>query len=326
MRRIASTSSSNVANYAGTKPSGQFTGYSPGAIGKLLLLAEAQHVNVRKFGGANLVAELKSTEGVRGAKRGEYQQNLVGTPSDEEFTSTTSQALAMLGLADSAKSSTQPDRAARHVPQEAAVRQRRLPDPAAREPEDRMPGGLGHRLHRIRRPGPVGQRKQGRGVEGRALPAQGAEPHTAASAPAAATPTPPRSRCRHWSPRGKPLGGAVGWLHTRQLGCPAKASERGAVNFQKGYDADSSLLATSQAGAALARAPLATIIEEGREVSLSQDPLLTLRRSPEGQPLGDQDGLGRGVGAAPGRAVMIRSAVCSGVAPSTSTMSVATSV
>jgi hypothetical protein len=62
---------------------------------------------------------------------------------------------------------------------------------------------------------------------------------------------------------GKPLGGAVGWLQSRQLGCSAKASERGAVNFQKGYDPSSSLLATSQAGAALAKAPLATISRHG---------------------------------------------------------------
>ena len=114
VKRMTNYLERNVSQYAGTKPSGQFTGYSPGAIGKLLLLAEAQHANVHNFGGAHLVAEVKSTEGVRGAKRGEYQQNLVGTPSDEDFTATASQALAMLGLAGSAKSNAQPDHAARH--------------------------------------------------------------------------------------------------------------------------------------------------------------------------------------------------------------------
>ena len=262
VRRIARYLEQNVANYAGSKPSGQFTGYSPGAIGKLLLLAEAQHVNVRKFGGVNLVAELTSTEGARGAKRGEYQQNLVGTPSDEEFTSTTSQALAMLGLADSAKSSTQPDRAARTFLKKQQCANGGFPTQLLANPRTACQAGsdidsTGYAVQALLASG-----NKAAALKGVHFLLKVQNPHGSfgtgggnANSTALAV--------QALVAAGKPLGGAVGWLHTRQLGCSAKASERGAVNFQKGYDAASSLLATSQAGAALARAPLATISKKG---------------------------------------------------------------
>ena len=47
--------------------------YYPGAAAKLLLVAEAQHVNPQAFGSLDLIGALVSDEGAGGASPGEYQ-------------------------------------------------------------------------------------------------------------------------------------------------------------------------------------------------------------------------------------------------------------
>ena len=53
------------------------------------------------------------------------------------------------------------------------------------------------------------------------------------------------------------------WLTKQQLGCASKASRRGAVKFGRTFSAATATRATSQAGAALARRPLAWIDKDG---------------------------------------------------------------
>jgi hypothetical protein len=256
--RITSYLRRNVNGYAGTK---QF-GFSPGAIGKLMLLAEAQHVKVRHFGGANLVREVLSTEGLRDAKRGEYQQNPPGTPRNQEFVSTVSQALAMLALAESAKSSAQPDRAATRFLIAQQCHDGGFPSQLLASPTRACKAGsdvdsTGYAVQALLATGnkaaamrgvrylQKSQRKDG------GFGAAGGNANSTAIAVEALG-------AAH-----KSLGKAMNWLKGQQVGCAGRAGRRGAVNFQQGYDPAASLLATSQAGTALARKSLAQIDRAG---------------------------------------------------------------
>jgi hypothetical protein len=253
--RITSYLRHNVSGYAGTKQSG----FSPGAIGKLMLLAEAQHVKVRHFGGANLVREVRSTEGLRDAKRGEYQQNPPGTPKNEEFVSTASQALAMLALA---QTSTHPDKAARRYLIAQQCRDGGFPsqlltnaktackagsevDSTGYAVQALLATGNAAAAHRGVRFLQKAQRKNG------SFGAPGGNANSTAIAVEALV-------AAHRS-----VGKAIHWLRGQQVGCAGRAGRRGAVNFQHGYDPAASLLATSQAGTALAHRSLAQIDRAG---------------------------------------------------------------
>ncbi|HEX3705576.1 MAG TPA: hypothetical protein VHV76_03005 [Mycobacteriales bacterium] len=244
-----------VKSYVGSSASD----YAPGAIGKLMLVAEAQHVSVRSFGGVNLVAALASTEGVRGALPGEYQQNPEGTPDNFLFFSTVSEALPVLALADSSATAGQPDAAA-------------VAFLAAQQCTD---GGFPSQLLTDTAAAcTAGEDVDSTAYAAQALLAVG----SAASQPAL------RWLVTHENADGgygKPSNAnstaiavealvaghrnvhrATVWLQSHQLRCKAKASERGAVTFENKYDA-SALLATSQAAAALALRPLSWIDKGG---------------------------------------------------------------
>jgi hypothetical protein len=82
---------SDVANYAGTSPN-----VYPGAAAKLLLVAEARHLNPTKFGGLDLVQAINDDEGAGpGTSTGEYEN-----PSDTSYRSLLSQAFAVLALSN----------------------------------------------------------------------------------------------------------------------------------------------------------------------------------------------------------------------------------
>jgi hypothetical protein len=234
--------------------------YAPGPIGKLLLVAEAQHLNVHNFGGLDLVAAIASTEGIRGAAAGEYQQNPMGTKTAFLYFSTVSQALGVLGLANTANAPGQPDSAA-------------VDFLAAQQCKG---GGYPTELEAD----PATACKAGKDVDSTGYAVQAliaAGDHQAAArsvtwlekvqhhnggfgSPANANSTAlalQALRAAHES-----ITVARGWLRVHQLGCSAKPSRRGAITFQKGYDA-SALLATSQAGAALADLPLDRIDKAG---------------------------------------------------------------
>jgi hypothetical protein len=258
VKRVTTYLENHVAGYAGTAK----TGYLPGQIGKLMLIAEAQHAPLKSFGGANLPAELKSTEGLGDAKTGEYQQNPTGTPPDFEYFSTTSQALAMLGLADSATGSAQPDHAAKSFLKAQQCANGGFPTQLLADRKTACKAGsdidsTGYAVQALLASGNIAAADRGvryllkvQHSGGGFGPHGGNANSTALAVEALAA--------AH-----KSLGGAVTWLQHHQVGCSGRAGRRGAVNFQQGYDAAASLLATSQAGTALARSPLATIDRKG---------------------------------------------------------------
>jgi hypothetical protein len=245
--------------------------YAPGPIGKLLLVAEAQHANVLSFGGLNLVAAVAATEGVRGAAPGEYQQNPAGTPPTFDYTSTTSQALAILGLADSPSAAGQPDAAA-----VTFLASQQCPDggfptqilatvaTSCQAPRD------------VDSTGYAIQALLATGVHAAALPAlawltKAEHANGGFGTPANANSTALAVQALLAGHRSvtKPLA----WLRKHQVGCSGRIARRGAVAFETTYDA-SALLATSQAGAALAGKPLGWIDRTGARAAA---PVLSCR-------------------------------------------------
>jgi hypothetical protein len=253
----------HVGDYAGTSEDT----YSPGAIGKLMLVAEAQHIKVTDFGGLNLIKALQATEGVRGAVAGQYQQNAAGTPEDFLYFSTVSQALPILGLA-SAGGSIAPDQAA-------------VTYLAGQQCSD---GGYPSQLLSDT----AAACQAGEDVDSTAYAAQALIANGSSAAPAALSWL--RS---HQHPNGsfgapananstaiaiealtaghftKARAKARAWLASRQLGCSAKKSARGALAFSHKSTAldaaqlPNTLLATSQSGVALAGKSLAQVDKKG---------------------------------------------------------------
>jgi hypothetical protein len=253
--RITAYLRRHVTDYVGTAK----TGLAPGAIGKLMLLAEAQHVSVRHFGHHNLIAELTSTEGLRDATRGEYQQNPVGTPKDEEFVSTTSQALAMLALTQTA---TAPDTAARSYLIAQQCANGGFPSQLLSSPKRACKAGsdidsTGYAVQALLATGNRAAAAKGVRFLEKAQNRDGGFGISGGNANSTAIAV-EALVAAHTS-----LGGAIGWLKGQQVGCSIHANRRGAVNFQKGYDAAASLLATSQAGTALAAKSLTRISSKG---------------------------------------------------------------
>ncbi|HTW20690.1 MAG TPA: hypothetical protein VME70_10820 [Mycobacteriales bacterium] len=234
--------------------------YDPGAFGKLLLVAEAQRVDVHSFGGLNLVNAVKATEGVRGAAPGEFQQNQKGTKPSFDYFSTVGQALAVLGLANSPHAADAPDAAA-------------VSFLAAQQCGD---GGYPTELESD----PATACKAVKDVDSTGYAVQAllaARDHTAATLGLT------------WLKRAEHSGGGFGtpananstalavqaliaggksatkpqkWLEKHQVGCTGRVARRGAVRYQGSYDA-AALLATSQAAQALAGKPLARITKTG---------------------------------------------------------------
>lgn len=90
---------SDATNYAGSPPN-----VYPGSAAKLLLVAEAQHVDPESFGGIDLIGAIVGDEDAGGAANGEYQN-----PGDTQYSaSVLNQALAVLALALAPNQSSQP--------------------------------------------------------------------------------------------------------------------------------------------------------------------------------------------------------------------------
>jgi hypothetical protein len=253
--RITSYLQRHVTDYAMTRK----TGLIPGALGKLMLLAEAQHVKVRHFGHHNLIAELTSTEGLRDAKRGEYQQNPVGTKKNQEFVSTTSQALAMLALTQTA---TKPDKAARRYLIAQQCANGGFPSQLLTNAKRACKAGsdidsTGYAVQALLATGNRAAAAKGVRFLEKSQNSNGGFGIAGGNANSTAIAV-EGLVAAHVS-----LGGAIGWLKGQQVGCSAHANRRGAVNFQRGYDAAASLLATSQAGTALAGKSLTQISRKG---------------------------------------------------------------
>jgi hypothetical protein len=262
VKRVTKYLEKHVTDYVGTAK----TGYSPGAAGKLVLLAGAQEVRVRDFGGVNLVHEIRSTEGQGDAAPGEFQQNPIGTSKADEFFSTAGQALAMLGIWEMPETRKYLNANARSFLKAQQCADGGFPTQLLANPKTACQAGsdidsTGYALQVLHADGDYAaarravhylwkvQNKNG------SFGADGGNANSTALAIQGL-------RFSHRS-----LRGALPWLEGQQIGCSGKAARRGAVNFQKGYDAAATLQATSQAGAALAKAPLTTIERAGAKAA-----------------------------------------------------------
>lgn len=236
------------------------SGFSPGAIGKVMLVAEAQHANVRSFGGVNLVAALRSTEG-NGTPAGEYQQNPAGTDPADAFFSTVSQALPVLALANDPRINGQPDAAAVSFLAAQQCANGGFPSQLQSDPATACEAGqdvdsTGYAVQALLAAGDHADAEQGISWLRKVQHKNGSfgEPGNANSTALA---------IQALVAGHAPIGHALRWLRSDQIGCSGSVARRGAVAFTGGTFDDRALLATSQAGAALARAPLASIDKTG---------------------------------------------------------------
>ena len=241
----------HVTRYVGASP----TDY-PGPLAKLILVAIAQHRHPRSFGGLDLIAALEQTEGAGDAAPGEYQQN-PGFPGGTSYV--VSQALGVLALAIAPQAPDQPDAAAVSFLAGQQCGDGRFSSTIRIDTQAACdPGDVDSTAYAAQALLAAGDKtaadkaldwlRHNRNSDGGyGSPSNGNSTALAVQALVAG----------HYS-----VNRPMRWLRTHQIGCAGKRSRRGAVVFEKKYDG-SALLATSQAGAALARKPLAWIDRAG---------------------------------------------------------------
>jgi hypothetical protein len=251
-RRATRWLEKDAKNYLG----GSAPNVYPGSAAKLLLVADAQHVNPRKFNGINLISALLGTEGSAGAAPGQFQN-----PADTQFSSSVIvQSLAILALADTATVD---------APDEAAVNflaSQSCPD-GGFQVSIRSSGGCSNEdvdatayaiqaliagNAKAKVTSAVRWLRTKKNADGGWSEEPGSGSRSDANSTAIAVEALIAAHGR--AARG------LNWLLKHQEGCSARASRRGAVRFRSGkFDPTTALRATTQAAAALARRPLAWI-------------------------------------------------------------------
>jgi hypothetical protein len=258
-RRAARWLAKDAKNYL--TGGGFTTAYYPGSLGKLLLVATAQHLNPRHFGGIDLVAALVASEGAgTGTAPGQYQN-----ANDTTFgSSVITQSLAMLALAGTSTINA--------------------PDPAATAflAGQACPDG-GFQVGIRTAGGCSSEDVDATAYATQALVASNAKAKVRSAInwlrahensnggwseqPGSGSPSDANSTAiavEALIAAHRKAGPGIRWLRRHQEGCGAKASRRGAVLFQSGkFDPATALRATSQAGAALALRPLNWIDRTG---------------------------------------------------------------
>jgi hypothetical protein len=247
-----------VANYIG----GTAPNIYPGSAAKLLLVAEAQHVNPESFGGVDLVAAIVGTEGGGGAPAGEYQN-----PSDTQFSaSVLVQSLAVLALAGSSVTAPPSANAVSFLAGQqcanGAFQVASRPDPTvACETADNDVDTTAYAIQALVAAGAHAPANAAmkwilsvRNSDG----GWGETPGVKSVANSTALVTQALVATHRSATSG------LKWLQSHQQGCKAKASTRGAVRSHGSkYDEDTDLRATTQAGAALALRPIGWIDRNG---------------------------------------------------------------
>jgi hypothetical protein len=228
----------DLANYAGTAPD-----YYPGSLAKLLLVADAQHVDVHHFGGIDLVAALHGEE----VSSGLYMD----PDTVNGYQSVLTQALSIVALDHTGSA---PDRADAKavswlVGQECAnggfQNTIRTSSSAGCTPDVDTTGYVTQALASAgaATSKPLAWLATQRRADG-GYPAAGATTSNANSTALAA---------QALLATGHAAGAAISWLGAHQQGCTAPLSQRGAIRYQTSFAADTALRATSQAAAALAQ-------------------------------------------------------------------------
>lgn len=229
----------------------------PGGAAKLLLVAEAQHVNPTQFGGVNLITAITDSEGAGGAATGEYQQN----PGFSGSSYIVSQALPIIALAGTTYATAEPDA---HAVTFLANQQ--CADGGYQSEIRATPGTTACGLEDVDSTGYAIQALIAGGDRADAATALTwlvAAEHANGSfgSPGNANSTALAVEALIAGHRSvtKPRA----YLLRLQVGCAGAPATRGAVKFSAGKYSSSALLATSQAGAALAGKPLAWIDKVG---------------------------------------------------------------
>jgi hypothetical protein len=234
----------------------------PGSAAKLLLVAEAQHINPEDFGGVDLVGAIVGTEGGGGAAPGEFQN-----PMDTDFSaSVLVQSLAVLALAGSSVTAPPSANAVGFLAGQqcgngafqVAIRTDTSVDCLTSDNDVDTTSYAVQALlaagnHAAANAGARWIAGQERGDSG-----WGETPGAASDANSTALAVQALLMTHR-----KAFPG-LRWLASHQERCKAKAHRRGAIRAQDGkYVASTAIRATTQAGAALAMRPLAWIDKGG---------------------------------------------------------------
>jgi hypothetical protein len=260
-RRATKWLEQDAANYAGTVPN-----VYPGSAAKLLLVAEAQHVNPHKFGSLDLVAALTQAEGAGGAAPGEYQN-----PMDTTYgASVIAQSLAVLALSNLVEAGTaQPSAKAvtflanqqcadgsfqydiRATPGTTACTAPDI-DMTSYAIQALIAGGDGSDAATA-----LAWLRSQQNPNGGWGETPGVKPEANSTAIAVEA-----QLAGHRS-----AAAGYAWLRRSQVGCGGALAARGAVRYQGKYKASTDVLATSQAAVALALKPLRSIDRSGARLA-----------------------------------------------------------
>jgi hypothetical protein len=249
---------SDATNYAGATPN-----VYPGSAAKLLLVAEAQHVDPESFGGLDLIGAIVGDEGAGGAANGEYQN-----PGDTTYSaSVLNQSLAVLALALAPNQPAQPssDAVAFLVGQQCSdggfqvdIRPDTTTDcTAASEDVDTTAYAVQALIAAGSTDGVTAAVKWLTSKENKdggwgETPGAKSEANSTSIALEALTAEKQSTKA------------AGTWLAGRQAMCSAKKSQRGAVVYQgKKFSKSTATRATSQAGVALAGKSLSQVDSKG---------------------------------------------------------------
>jgi len=238
-QRMTARLQKDAASYAGTAPN-----YYPGSLAKLLLVAEAQHVDMHNFGGIDLVAALKGEENSDG---------LYDDPDAQYgYESPLTQALAIIALSNTGAAADKPDKKAIQwlVGQQCGdggFATATATTPAATCTDVDTTAFAAQALLTAHSHAAASAitwlRKHRNGDGGFGLDPKG-KPMSNANSTAVAT--------QALLQNGGAARRALRWLTDHQFGCGAKRARRGAVRYATGFDHATTLRATSQATQALA--------------------------------------------------------------------------
>jgi hypothetical protein len=237
--------------------------YLPGSLAKLLLVATAQHVDPHNFAGADLISELKDDEGAgEGTAPGQFQD-----PGETSFgSSVVIQSLAVLALANTTRAADQPSDAAvsflagQQCSDGGFVQDIRADTGTACDTASEQVDATGYAVQALVAAGQhvaatkaltwlaAVRNDDGGWGTGAGKPSNANSTALAVEGLRAAHATATK---------------AERWLAAHQLGCSARAKRRGAVTVDGTYSVTTAVLASSQAGVALAGKPMAWVDNDG---------------------------------------------------------------
>lgn len=238
-KRMTARLQKDATAYAGTAPN-----YYPGSLAKLLLVAEAQHVDIHDFGGIDLVAALQGEEN---------QDGLYDDP-DEQFgyESPATQALAIIALSHTGSAADAPhgkpvqwligqqcdDGGFATATNDTPAATCTDVDTTAYAAQALLTAGAANAAHAA-----IAWLRKHRNNDG----GFGLDPDGKAMSNANSTAVVAQAFLQN----GGTARGALRWLIDRQVKCKPKKSRRGAVRYASGFHHATALRATTQAAQAL---------------------------------------------------------------------------